>query len=135
MACLTLDCFVRGMVGVELTNTPDRTQIIGRHGTRGHLSLPASEAGSETPPSSFFIFSSLCFSAPAWFFSALAHGQVLWDLLSPGRGCWTDVKGRGESRIFLLVASGLGSAPSWLRVPRTPSAVLLWSGFVNPKVC
>lgn len=64
MACLTLDCFVRGMVGVELTNTPDRTQIIGRHGTRGHLSLPASEAGLETPPSSFFIFSSLCFLPP-----------------------------------------------------------------------
>lgn len=46
-----------GMVGVELTNTPDRTQIIGQHSTRGHLSLPASEAGSETPPSSFCIFS------------------------------------------------------------------------------
>lgn len=53
-----------GMVGVELTNTPDRTQIIGRHSTRGRLSLPASEAGSETPPSSFFILSSLCFLPP-----------------------------------------------------------------------
>lgn len=60
------------MVGVELTNTLDRTQIIGGRSSRGHLSLPAS-------PSSFRILL-LVLSAPTWFFPDVLGAAPSWLL-------------------------------------------------------
>lgn len=75
-----------GVVGVELTNTPDRTQIIGRSSTRGHLSLPASEAAQKCLPSAFA--ASLSTFSPC--------------LLLPSPGTWSGVLGSTQSGPWLL---------------------------------
>lgn len=67
------------MVGVELTNTLDRTQIIGGRSSRGHLSLPASGRLRNASPSSFRILL-LVLSAPTWFFPDVLGAAPSWLL-------------------------------------------------------
>lgn len=75
----------------------------------------------------------LALPAPAWFFSALEHSQVRWELLSLGHGCWTDVKGRGESRIFVPPGLLTWVIPILAQGSMDSIHVLLWSGVINPK--